>query len=1835
MAASMSLRRLKVVVVVFALVVLAAGGVEAGVAARNFPSESPLESPFKIDLQNVPSKSLFKLSLQNFPSKSPVPFPPSQSGQCALYGGRCLPSDAWVCHALGGPAACAGGDDVCCDECPFKTRSQCLENNGICKSSCAPDEQALQGGCRGDGCICCATCRITPRCQTRGGSCVKSVAECPSGLVDSAACEGDQCIWNYHAVASNLQWAKSWNYHAVASNLQWEINTTYGVISMGSEVSLYENNLDCEWRIEVRPGHQLTLVWLRIDIEKEDVCGFDFVELEVQEKIGFSGDLMASYLPVYEDNMDCEWRVTTPKNSLVRFHFESFGLEDSTGCGFDYLELEDLSVPGLILTGSRLCGSEVPDDIYSFSNQVVVRFHSDSSVTSRGFVLHFDAVFAQPPPPPLVCNGTYGMDGLSGYIRPTYNDTYENFMDCEWRVATPRNSLVHFHFEIFDLENSTGCGFDYLELEDLSMPGFILAGGRLCGSEVPDDFYSFSNQVVVRFHSDSIVVGRGFVLHFETVFIPPLPPLSSCNGTYEMNSIAGSIRPSYNGTYENSMDCEWRVTMPGNLLVRFHFESFDLEDSTDCVFDYLELEDLSVPGLNLTGGRLCGSEVPDDIYSVSNQVVVRFHSDSSVVGSGFALYYEVEQRIRQHQADLYLTSDHGFITHGPVNASYMINMDCEWRVTTPEGTKVVLEFFSFDLEADPECRFDYLEVEDLATGLSLGRGRMCGTDLPGTIQSISNQVVVRFHSDSSVVGRGFDLVFSALYSVYTTTPASTDFCNGSTALDLYFGTISPTPNSLPYDNNMDCEWTLTTPEGTLILFHFLSFDLEYSEDCVFDYLELEDLSRPGQYLGGGRLCGSEVPDDIYSFSNQVVVRFRSDSSVVGPGFVVSFDSLYHGTRAPSSTRHTYWSEILPTGFSTGTWEDTTTPDETTTSGESTTPDEWTTPGEWTFPETLPARSSTRQTYWPEILPTGSLTETWVDTTTPAPLCAAHSFLTAPSGTVSASSASSYPNGLSCEWEVVAPEDATILFAFVAFDVESCSSCSCDYVELLDAAAPGRPLGGSRLCGAAPPAPLASLSNRVRVRFVTDSSVGGKGFELRYEFVNAGTSRTSTPGLETTTTSAFTTRVWYDTTTPAPLCAAHSLLTAPSGTVAPEDATILFAFVAFDVESCSSCSCDYVELLDAAAPARPLGGSRLCGAAPPAPLASLSNRVRVRFVTDSSVGGKGFELRYEFVSAGTSRTSTPGLETTTTSAFTTGVWYDTTTPAPLCAAHSLLTAPSGTVSASSTSSYPNGLSCEWEVVAPEDATILFAFVAFDVESCSSCSCDYVELLDAAAPGQPLGGSRLCGAAPPAPLASLSNRVRVRFVTDSSVGGKGFELRYEFVSAVLTAPSGTVSASSTSSYPNGLSCEWEVVAPEDATILFAFVAFDVESCSSCSCDYVELLDAAAPGQPLGGSRLCGAAPPAPLASLSNRVRVRFVTDSSVGGKGFELRYEFVSAGTSRTSTPGLETTTTSAFTTLVWIDTTTPAPLCAAHSLLTAPSGTVSASSASSYPNGLSCEWEVVAPEDATILFAFVAFDVESCSSCSCDYVELLDAAAPGQPLGGSRLCGAAPPAPLASLSNRVRVRFVTDSSVGGKGFELRYEFVSAGTSRTSTPGLETTTTSAFTTGVWIDTTTPAPLCAAHSLLTAPSGTVSASSASSYPNGLSCEWEVVAPEDATILFAFVAFDVESCSSCSCDYVELLDAAALARPLGGSRLCGAAPPAPLASLSNRVRVRFVTDSSVGGKGFELRYEFVSAGILNRINTLHNKNEDFPRKKVRRENKLAERVEVTVMLKAVALQI
>lgn len=82
-------------------------------------------------------------------------------------------------------------------------------------------------------------------------------------------------------------------------------------------------------------------------------------------------------------------------------------------------------------------------------------------------------------------------------------------------------------------------------------------------------------------------------------------------------------------------------------------------------------------------------------------------------------------------------------------------------IQVPEGHVVMLSFRLFDLEADPTCRYDYLDVYNGHTRLVQKLGRFCGTFRPGALISTSNTMMLEMVSDEATGGRGFLAAFSA------------------------------------------------------------------------------------------------------------------------------------------------------------------------------------------------------------------------------------------------------------------------------------------------------------------------------------------------------------------------------------------------------------------------------------------------------------------------------------------------------------------------------------------------------------------------------------------------------------------------------------------------------------------------------------------------------------------------------------------------------------------------------------------------------------------------------------------------------------------------------------------------------------------------------------------------------------------------------------------------------------------------------------------------------------------------------------------------------------------
>ncbi|XP_066263259.1 cubilin-like [Branchiostoma lanceolatum] len=199
--------------------------------------------------------------------------------------------------------------------------------------------------------------------------------------------------------------------------------------------------------------------------------------------------------------------------------------------------------------------------------------------------------------------------------------------------------------------------------------------------------------------------------------------------------------------------------------------------------------------------------------------------------------------------------------------------NCDWTITVPEGNIVRLTFDSFVAEVDFDFLFVYDGDGDTAAPLQRLTGDRSSVYVP-TVTSTSTQMFVRFTSDESITAQGFQ--FS-----YIAKPG----CGGNlTAPPVGIVTSPNFPND--YDNEENCDWTITVTEGNKVRLILDSFVTEVDFDILSVYDGNSDTAAPLQRLTGD-MSAVYVPT-ITSTSTQMFVRFTSDGSNTAQGFQFSY-----------------------------------------------------------------------------------------------------------------------------------------------------------------------------------------------------------------------------------------------------------------------------------------------------------------------------------------------------------------------------------------------------------------------------------------------------------------------------------------------------------------------------------------------------------------------------------------------------------------------------------------------------------------------------------------------------------------------------------------------------------------------------------------------------------------------------------------------------------------------------------------------------------------------------------------------------------------------------------
>ncbi|XP_041477095.1 extracellular serine proteinase-like [Lytechinus variegatus] len=215
-------------------------------------------------------------------------------------------------------------------------------------------------------------------------------------------------------------------------------------------------------------------------------------------------------------------------------------------------------------------------------------------------------------------------------------------------------------------------------------------------------------------------------------------------------------------------------------------------------------------------------------------------------------------------------------------ASYDNNADCDFDFTAAEGEVISLTFNNFELESSSTCSYDSVSIYDGADSSAPLIGEYCGSNSPGTVTSSGSSLYMKFTSDSSVTYSGFSGAFTMREAPDIPTPVR---CGDIVTRP---SGIVKSPNFPDYyDNSDECTFTLQGKSNETVTLSFTDFDVEDHSSCNFDALEIyEGVDDTGPLRT--KLCGSEIPRTMRSFTNAFHLKFTTDSSVTRTGFRALF-----------------------------------------------------------------------------------------------------------------------------------------------------------------------------------------------------------------------------------------------------------------------------------------------------------------------------------------------------------------------------------------------------------------------------------------------------------------------------------------------------------------------------------------------------------------------------------------------------------------------------------------------------------------------------------------------------------------------------------------------------------------------------------------------------------------------------------------------------------------------------------------------------------------------------------------------------------------------------------
>ncbi|KAK7071507.1 hypothetical protein SK128_006827 [Halocaridina rubra] len=509
------------------------------------------------------------------------------------------------------------------------------------------------------------------------------------------------------------------------------------------------------------------------------------------------------YPNAYPNNIQCTWTIIAQVGTdqdQVKLTFLDFELERGV-CNADYLSITDHAVG----ESKTFCGVDHPSTVISMSNSLTLTFTTDESINKRGFQIKAEGINT-------TCGGVYEVNGTESFTfsTPLYPNQYPDGSKCHWLVVS--KSLM-----VLELANYYGTS---------SLQDTIQITTRNFRERIPFDTNKvYASKVFSLLFEDSLTRNIDSIQPGALFQVVPVKKIKSCNASlsFGVNSTFIINSSNYPDGYDDNMECSWTLNhnFGEGYVMRIILIQFDIEDHSECEFDYLKIIDEN-QGINKT---FCGKVEKGGYVTTSQSLTIFFKSDSYnvFVYKGFSLYVKVEKMTENTCEVLKNGPDNWVIKSPEISYMYPAFTMCNITLQSRKSQRFKIQFKEFNLQKTIPCTDgDYLLIYDVGINKTEA---YCG-DMEGeSVLTAGNDLQIMYISDSKTLTQNFEIELTGM---------AASRCGGNTIMNPGTSMTLRVPAYKELDE--ECVWVLQGKNSTLVLDFKRVSDIRVSASGLYNDL---------------------------------------------------------------------------------------------------------------------------------------------------------------------------------------------------------------------------------------------------------------------------------------------------------------------------------------------------------------------------------------------------------------------------------------------------------------------------------------------------------------------------------------------------------------------------------------------------------------------------------------------------------------------------------------------------------------------------------------------------------------------------------------------------------------------------------------------------------------------------------------------------------------------------------------------------------------------------------------------------------------------------------------